>query len=182
MKKLETLLLLIFILTSAIVLGQTKKAAPKKVKPEIDVLYENYKDSKSITLYTSNGEITGDVLVEKNSENKPVSIKISGSSNNIKSVSEFINNTIEMKKKQGYKIYETSPYGIEYELQHSFQGKNGFHLVMKKGNMYFRSDATSYTGIIGLENRAHSETSYTWEIETGDSSRKGGKEAKEFKF
>jgi hypothetical protein len=183
MKKLKKLLLLIFILTSPIVTSQTKKGTPKKTKPEIDVLYENYKDSNSIKLYTSNGEITGDVIVDKNSENKPVSIKISGSSSNKNSISEFINNTIEMKKKQGYKIYESSPYGIEYGLEHSFQGKNGFHLVMKKGNMYFRSDASSYTQIAGLlENNTHTETSYRWEIETGDSSRKGGKEAKEFKF
>ncbi|MNP98419.1 hypothetical protein D3C85_110370 [compost metagenome] len=186
MEKFKTLLLLIYILTSAIVLGQTKKATTKKAKPEIDVLYENYKNSKSITLYTSSGEITGGVIVEKNSENKPVSIKISGSSSNKNSVSEFINNTIAMKKKQGYKIYESSPYGIDYELEHSFQGKDGFHLVMKKGNMYFRSDATRNSEIrvriTGIGDRYDTETNYTWEIETGDSSRKGGKEAKEFKF
>ncbi|MNG34685.1 hypothetical protein D3C84_1212370 [compost metagenome] len=52
--------------------------------------------------------------------------------------------------------------------------------------MYFRSDATRNSEIrvriTGIGDRYDTETNYTWEIETGDSSRKGGKEAKEFKF
>jgi hypothetical protein len=174
MEKLKTIVLLIFIMTSAIVTGQTKKATPKKAKPEIDVLYENYKDSKSITLYTSNGEITGYVAIEKNSDNNPVSIMISGTSNSKTAISEFITNTIAMKTKQSYKITE-NPNGkfVEDGLDWTFKKNDSFHLVMKKGNMYFRADAGCCMGV---------GTGYSWEIETGDSSRKGGKEAKEFKF
>jgi hypothetical protein len=174
MKKIKTLLLLIFILTLANVTAQTKKTTPKKAKPEIDALYENYKNSNIITLYTSNGEIYGHVLIEKNSDDKPVSVKISGTSSSKTAISEFIRNTIDMKIKQGYKTTE-NPQGrrVDEGLGFTFKKDLSFHLVMKKGNMYFRADAgccVSYG------------TGYSWEIETGDSSRKGGKEAKDFKF
>ena len=78
-----------------------KTSAIKKSKPEIDRLYEKYKNSDYITLYTPHGDLEGEVFIETNDLDKPISINISGVSGNKSAISEFISNTIKMKERQG---------------------------------------------------------------------------------
>jgi hypothetical protein len=158
-----------------------KPVETKQVKPEIDKLYERYKDSDIITLYTPHGELQGNVTVLLNDEGKPVSVTIKGNSENKSAIAEFISNTIKMKEEQGYGA-EKTPFGwdvwsyTELVLQGlgwGFKEEHSFQLLMRKGNnMYFRADAGCCVG----------RSDYTWEIETGDSNRQGGKNATKFEF
>ncbi|ATA73071.1 MULTISPECIES: hypothetical protein [Capnocytophaga] len=160
--------------------GQNKKTSA--TKSEIDKLYEKYKDSDNITLFTPQGDLQGIVTIKMNDNYKPVSITIKGSSEHKASIAEFISNTIKMKLKQGYKVTK-APFGwntwsyaelVEQGLGWGFKkDRQSFQLLMKKGNMYFRADAGCCVGY---------DTSYTWEIETGDSKRQGGSSATNFEF
>ena len=66
---------------------------------EIDRLYEKYKNSETIVLYTTQGDITANVYIEMNDDNKPKSITISGYSSSISSIREVIGGMTTKKKK-----------------------------------------------------------------------------------
>ena len=167
--------------------AQTKNSKiTKSAKPEIDKLYEKYKDLENITLYTPHGELYANVFININDNDKPISITIHGVSNNKPAISEFISNTIKMKTKQGYKVTK-APHGwgfgtyaedIEQGLGWVYKEEHSFQLVMKKGKMYFRVDA----GCCEEPEKGPRKDGYTWEIETGDSSRQGGNKASNFDF
>ena len=167
--------------------AQTKKPATTKpatatpAKPEIDKLYEKYKDSETITLFTPHGDLYGNVSIELNDNEKPISVTIHGVSENKPAIAEFISNTIKMKLKQGYKATKV-PFGwdawnyaelVEQGLGWGFKEEHSFQLLMRKGNMYFRVDAGCCVNM---------GDGYTWEIETGDTKRQGGKNATKFEF
>ncbi|MEY5047614.1 MAG: hypothetical protein RLZZ175_973 [Bacteroidota bacterium] len=188
------ILLLILLSFTVFVNAQTKPKSKKSTptKPEIDKLYEKYKDSDSITLYTPHGELFGNVNIDMNENNKPISVQIYGHSENKSAIAEFISNTIKMKLKQGYKATKM-PFGwgswsftelVEQGLENEFREGHSFQLLMKKGSMYFRVDAgccqKSLEGDV-LYNFDQSFR-YSWEIETGDSKRKGGNKATDFEF
>lgn len=162
--------------------NQTKESTtPSKL--EIDRLAEKYKDNSSVTLYTSYGELIGNVTIEHNPDNKPQAIKIDGNSTDMKAVDEFIKSIIAQKKQQGYKL--------ENEIQQYRKAEGTFTATDKlyrKGNMYFivkssqlekREIEISRTGEIG---GYVNKLSYDFYIETGDNSRKGGKKATKFDF
>lgn len=191
MKNYTTItILLIIIFSTTLLNAQTKKtnttASQKPAKPEIDKLYEKYKDSDNITLYTPHGDINGNVQIEFNNNEKPVSVTINGNSTNKAAIAEFISNTIKMKLKQGYKATKTPffwgslPYTeiVEQCLGWGFKEENSFQLLMRKGNMYFRVDA----GCCAKDSKGYMGDGYTWEIVTGDSKRQGGDKATNFEF
>lgn len=192
----NTLLLLLVVLSTTIVYAQTKKpasktkpATAKPSKPEIDKLYEKYADSKNITLYTPHGDLFGNVYIEMNDNEKPISVSIHGVSENKPAIAEFISNTIKMKLKQGYKATKV-PFGwdswnyaelVEQGLGWYFKEKHSFQLLMRKGNMYFRVDAGCCVDKIE-DGSMLGKSVYTWEIETGDTKRQGGNKATKFEF
>jgi hypothetical protein len=163
--------------------AQTKKATTQN---EIDRLYEKYKGSDSITLYTAFGELRGKVSIIYNT--KPASIIIKGDSQNKDAIVEFLYNTILMKQKQGYVIIspdDWSMYVYESGRRHAIESgfgwkfkedRSSLNFLMKKGSYYFRIN-----GGCCVE-RYSSGTVYTWEIETGDSRRQGGPNATTFDF
>lgn len=180
MKKI--VLFITLVVFTGYVNGQNKKTSA--TKPEIDKLYEKYKDSDNITLFTPQGDLEGKVTIKMNNNYKPVSITIKGISEHKAPIAEFISNTIKMKLKQGYKVTK-APFGwnswtyaelVEQGLGRGFKEEHSFQLLMKKGNMYFRVDAGCCVDYIGWKG------AYTWEIETGDSKRQGGSNATNFEF
>lgn len=187
---MKNIFLLLLTLFTTCINAQTKKTAtPVSKKSEIDKLYEKYKDSKNITLFTSHGDIYGDVHIKLNDNKKPISVEISGFTENKPAIAEFISNTIKMKLKQGYKItksplnwgfYDNEEIIIE-GLGRSFNDNSSFHMTMTRGSMYFRVDA----GCCILYADDGTNKSYdgsTWKIETGDKKRLGGKKAEKFEF
>jgi len=192
---MKNIFLLLLILFTAHVNAQTKKPAPSKstitksAKSEIDELYEKYKDSKNITLFTPHGNLYGNIYIEMNDNEKPVSVTIHGVSENKPAISEFISNTIKMKLNQGYKATKV-PFGwnawsyaelVEQGLGWIFKQEHSFQLLMRKGNMYFRVDGGCCVDKID-DGTMFGKSVYTWEIETGDSKRQGGDKATDFEF
>jgi hypothetical protein len=189
---MKNTLLLLIVLLSTCVNAQTKKpistkpSTKKPTKPEIDKLYEKYKDSEIITLFTPHGDIYGNVSTEINDNEKPVSVTIHGVSDNKPAIAEFISTTIKMKLKQGYKATKV-PFGweawnyaelVEQGLGWGYKEEHSFQLLMRKGSMYFRVDA----GCCAENEQGYLNEGYTWEIETGDTKRQGGKNATNFEF
>ena len=108
---MKNTILMLMTLFSTFSNAQTKKpSTTKDSKPEIDILYEKYKDKEDITLFTPHGNLYGNVSVEFNEDEKPVSVSIQGNSENKPAIAEFISNTIKMKLKQGYKPTKV-PFG-----------------------------------------------------------------------
>jgi hypothetical protein len=177
MKK-KSIILFLFLITIQL-FGQTK-IKPKsntQSKPEIDKLAEKYKETEVITLFTSHGDLIGDVEIDYNPDEKPQAVRISGKSINQDAISEFLSEIISQKEKQGYKMsngdYEPSePSWIKTMLG----TENGVNYTLKKGQMYFICKGGF---ILDFSN---TETKYWYSIETGDNSRKGGKKATKFDF
>ncbi|MCD6013854.1 MAG: hypothetical protein K0Q79_3716 [Flavipsychrobacter sp.] len=193
MKKLFILLVLIFV--SVISHAQSKVPAKTASTSEIDNLYKKYKDSKTVVLYTPLGDLDGNVSIEMNSNEKPVSVSISGETSSLDALVEFLYNTMLMKKKQGYRptkntftndiekisIEATTNNENEFtsktEMVRGISGYAGYYgnnsttcvFLMKKGSLYFKMEV--YSG-----------NTYSWSIETGDTKRQGGKGATDFEF
>ncbi|MDR2127091.1 MAG: hypothetical protein LBP63_09715 [Prevotellaceae bacterium] len=139
---------------------QIKKAQPKSVN-EIDRLYNKYKDKETITIYSSFGELKGEISTEMNASNKPESITISGTTDGIDAISEIIYELIKQKLKQGYKHYSGEQVGyytgvddikqhIKFNLlagekEEDYYGygsikstsTNVYDATYKKGSLYF---------------------------------------------
>jgi len=153
-------------------------------KSEIDKLYERYKDLTTITLNTPLGSIEGKVSIVYNKEGKPTSVRISGETSSEEVLTEFLENTIKMKKRQGYKNNENEIFQIKYLNQILTT-----NYLMKKGAMYFIVHSENCTEIkdkyqldkelaqqkgyakLGIEHPINlkNEVSgcYSWYIETG---------------
>lgn len=179
MKKISKILLLIVFSTS--LFGQTKSKTNSTVqsKPEIDKLAEKYTGNDNVTLFTSHGELTGDVEIEYNPDEKPQSVRISCKSTNEDAVAEFLSQIIAQKRKQGYKSadgnYEPTDANWIKETMLGFE--NGVNFTFKKGQMYFICK-----GGFVLDFKYKSGNEYWFTIETGDNGRKGGKKATKFEF
>lgn len=193
MKKLSviSLILLSFLFINSN--GQTTKTTSsqtKSSKPEIDRLAEKYKNIPEVTLYTSHGELYGNVVIENNPDEKPQSVSISGTSANKDAIEEFLNGLIAQKKKQGYKLSNENTSDGTIII-----GNDNIHLY-KKGNMYFilkggccknvyvdiTNDDVLFQATHPGEKKYGYKYFYYFEIETGDNSRKGGKKATKFDF
>lgn len=193
MKKQLTILLclLISLVGNAQVKNNIKKP---QTKSQIDNLYEKYKDTKTITLYTPIENLEGDVNIELNDNNKPISISISGETNSEDALNEFLRNAIIMKKKQGYKIKAGSLEALFVAVQQGFPSNrlnpplyipkydevSSSIFLMTNNNMYFKIEMTNcfnkHEAELNLDN------CYSWSIETGDTKRQGGKNATKFEF
>ena len=182
-------LFLILALFSTLVNAQSKKpATTKPAQQEIDKLYDKYKDTKNINLLTPLGDLYGNVTIKYNSSKKPVSVKINGTSANKAMIASFISNTIIMKINQGYKpTDDTFLWGYDSYAElikegsyvdSCFKSKQNYQLLMRKENMYFRVNA----GCCEKNKEGYENDNYTWEIETGDTKRQGGKKTTNFEF
>jgi len=186
MKKLTLISIIVFYVLIGSGYSQNKQTKPisktsSTSKPEIDKLAEKYKDTTYITLYTSYDELTGFVKINNNPDKKPQEVIISGHSTNKNAVEEFISDVISKKKKQGYADTENSFVSLGpmtmSDIEPYVDSPDGFNCILKKGNMYFIANVKAYDDF--GENR---ERMYTFSIETGDNSRKGGKNATNFDF
>ncbi len=166
-----------------------KKNNNSKSKPEIDRLKEKYKNSPTITIFTSHEDLTGNVEVNYNVDNKPESIIISGDSKNKDAVAEFISTIIAQKKKHGYvpsdgRFEPTDAHWIKETMLGQEEGVN---FTFKKGKLIFKVKG-GWRSEMGLKKNLYgemettSESIYWFRIETIDYSRKGGKKATKFDF
>ena len=194
MKNLICFFTAIAILFSSITYSQNKPAIKKKTtaysKKEIDILADKYKGKDEITVYTSHGEMTGNINIENNPDDKPQSVSITFSTYNEEIYKEFINGIIKQKQKQGY---HCNDYYDSDNIQNIFLGSI---YTFKRNNMYFiisgyvdkQSNRTSdfktdFNGNLILNDEPIIYTfNYFFTIETGDNSRKGGKKAEKFEF
>jgi len=188
--KTEKIILILLIFLNFVIIGQTKTTNKTVTKQEIDLLAEKYKDKPTLTLYTTYGDLNVDSEVKYNDDGKPQAVIVFGSNSNEEATQEFLLKTINQKKKQGYKFVSKISFG------HKFADEglsSGGVLTYKKGNMYFLvkpSESKSYiitqTSFNQLTNKFDTEkiweTYPAFEIETGDNSRKGGKNATKFEF
>jgi len=148
-------LVVILVLYSLNSFCQSKKPSSVSGQSEIDNLYQKYKNSKEIELYTSHGSITGQVTINYNHDKKPYSVNISSrSGTDADAVAEFLVKTIRMKKGQGYKEVKGSNQDFSGQLKPiteddfwsyitCFKCENSqyFDIDMRKGSMYFRANA-----------------------------------------
>jgi len=145
---------------------------------ELDRLVEKYKGSTTVKLYTSQGELTGEVEIGYNSDSIPQSITISSSSDNLDVIAEFLSQIILQKEEQGYKStdgYE-EPTTV-YWFKEVKLPNDGINLTYKKGNMYFIAKGGTNYGV------PYSDKNEYWmSIETGDLKRKGGNDGTNFDF
>jgi len=176
-------ILIIIILATFQIKAQTNQA-------EIDKLAKLYKDSSDVVIYTTYGELKGHATIEKNNDSLPQAVLIHFEGVNIDAASEFLSNLIKKKISQGYQSGEghgmlPDDFDIENRLKNTFSYST-FIWTYKKGNMYFiaRGGNEEEVTLKNLKGETETVPYYiTWfSIETGDNSRKGGKQAKEFKF
>ena len=195
--KTHHILIVVFLFNSLISFSQTKPAAKPTTQREIDRLAAKYKNTEEITIYLTHTELTGSVGIEYNSDNKPLAITISVSSQGIEPLAEFVMNMINQKQSQGYKSTEGwlhTTDGIRNDLEKEKQNYS-----FKKGNMLFNlymhrtpdlvySDKIIFDQIQNPNSPSFSEmkknqiiTHYVT-IETMDYSRKGGTKATKLDF
>ncbi|MFZ4402005.1 MAG: hypothetical protein ACOYO1_18390 [Bacteroidales bacterium] len=197
MKKFICFFMVIFILFSSITFSQNKPVLKKKtsasIKKEIDILADKYKGSDNITVYTSHGEMTGSISIEYNPDNKPQAVSISFSTDNEEIAKEFINNIIKQKQKQGY---HCNDYYDTYNTQFVFFYITETIYTFIKNSMYFiisghidsypnhtSENRIDFFGNSQINTEPITYTyNYVFSIETGDNSRKGGKNAEKFEF
>ena len=76
--KIKFLIIAVLSVQCYISIAQTKSTAPKKnnvvKQSEIDRLYDKYKNSGEIKLFTPYGELDGSVYINFNDDNKPESV------------------------------------------------------------------------------------------------------------
>jgi len=177
---------------------------------EIDRLYSIYKDDSTIVIYSTFGEIYADIYIKKNADNKPESIIIRGNSNNLNGIIEIVTGLVKQKIQQGYT--KTSGSSHEYirsrlEKQKEIkdiQARNsaaasmnldnsGFEAVYRKGDDYFiisinygvyysRTIDVSRSGLTTSLPPEIKHSEYTFSLENGDNSRKGGAKARPLDF
>lgn len=161
---------------------------------EIDRLYNIYKNKDSINLVTPHGNLLGYVIINKNDEDKPESVRISGFSHNKSAVVSHLANTIKMKIKQGYRPIENyitgyGSYSSLMEIQmmtFNLNGDYSFEMAFTKGNMSFRATVSlnfsfRKSGFSYFGDEKY-EDGYRWDIETIDSKRVAGKGGHDFIF
>jgi hypothetical protein len=197
MKKVILLIFSIVLITNSVQAQnntQSNKAiSSPKSKSEIDKLYEKYKGVESIVLYTPHGDLNGNISIELNDKELPVSVSVFGNSNNKAAIAEFLSNTIKMKLGQGY-VVKDQPFGwgsipttelVTLGLGWEILKEHSFQLLMRKGNMYFTANA-GYSPVnylnLALSNQMSFTNDYSWEIETCDTKRQGGSKASNFEF
>ncbi len=152
----------------------TKKTAKSKTstgKREIDKLAEKYKGKPTVDFSTSYVELHGDVIISRNSELLPESVRISvKGATNKKAVAEFLSQIVAQKKKEGYKLSDGVVYSEENIAK--MLDTEEMNVTMKKGDMYFLLKEKSDYGY-----KFKSTTHFSFLIETGDNVRKGVKKA-----
>lgn len=188
--KQQILFLLLTLVTSFTSFSQTKKSTSKPVtKSEIDRLADKYKNTPTITIFTSHEDLIGSVDIDYNVDAKPEAIRITGDSKNKDAVAEFISNIIAQKKKQGYVSSDGrfEPTDAHWIKETMLGDEEGVNFTFKKGKMIFkvkggwRSETGWKKNIFG-ELESTFESIYWFQIETIDYSRKGGKKATKFDF
>lgn len=153
----------------------TKVNTKPASQPEIDKLAAKYKDLPVITLFTSHGDLNGDVEIKNNPDDKPQAVRISGQSTDDDAVAEFLSDIISQKVKQGYKTADgnNEPSDARWIKETMLSMEDGVNFTFKKGNMYFLCKG-GY--------KYNESSKYWFSIETGDNSRKGGAKATKFDF
>lgn len=170
-------IIFIFLVTTLtnLTFGQTNTKTTSQ--PEIDKLAAKYKDIEVITLFTSHGDLNGDVEIKNNPDNKAQAVKISGQSTNSDAVAEFLSEIIAQKIKQGYKTSDGNNElsDANWIKETMLVMEDGVNFTLKKGKMYFICKG-------GYVMKYNTNSEYWFSIETGDNSRKGGTKATKFDF
>lgn len=183
-KKIFAYILLIgcFFTISIAQVKTQKKATNKKPMLEIDRLYAKYKNQETITLTTTKGDFEGNVSIELNESNKPISVSIEGLTSNIGALSEFISNTIKMKLKQYNQIYEYSLKFYESSISNSLTLGREFSEDFSNGDLYFTVNAKRVILDDNGDEATYGHILFKWKIETGNYRRKISENAKPFVF
>ena len=178
--KTKICILAILLFSSIALLAQTSQS-------EIDKIAKLYKDSSNVIIYTTYGELKGHATIEKNNDSLPQSVMIFFKDENIDAAADFLSNLIKQKISQGYQVSDGNSFFINSEYfknifligpETSLGYKNGnMYFVVRSGEMYMEEEV-SFAGQI---EKIGSNVNW-FSIETGDNNRKGGQQAKEFKF
>ncbi len=181
------IILTIMLLTCSVLFSQSKKQAKKSAKPEIDRLAEKYKNTPTVKIYSSGIELECSVEVNYNIDNKPESIRITGESCDENELAFFLSQLISQKERQGYKSLVRWIPDKETVKSVVF-GYDKDTFVLQKGNMIFKvsggaREINTYQNLTfpHIYNELERNfTVYTFQIETIDMNRKGGRKATKF--
>lgn len=179
-------LIVIFLIFSTVTLNGQIKNKVKTVLPEIDRLAEKYKDSSTIVIYTTVGELEGKIRKKYNIDNKPESIEIFINTKNIDPAVDFIKKIISQKYADGYKTDLVEPKSINFgywkdNIANHLGYESGFTIVLIKQNMIFKVNGRK-SKAIQISDKWIGYSGYILSIETTDFSRKGGKNNSKFDF
>ena len=155
---------------------------------KIDNLVEKYSDN-SISIYTSEGELSLSPVIKYNSDGKPYSIRLDGDrTENPDKISEFFLSLFNNKLKEGFTtntpiLLLRPPFSKEnirssmdyYSLE--LESK-GFKIEFKKDNYLFKAKVYEI-GSLDIYDRTKY---YFFHIEMIDKSRLGGSKSSKFKF
>ncbi|RXJ50429.1 hypothetical protein [Gelidibacter gilvus] len=160
---------------------------------KVDLLVEKY-DYKQITIFTSEGELIGFPTIKNNSDGKPYSIKINGSTtDNVDKISEFFSSLFNDKVKEGFTTNAAHlrlqpPYNsesIRKMMDRAYLGnsENGFRVEFNKESYVFKAEVKrrqeSYVDDQGFVRRRYL---YDFFIELIDKLRLAGSKSTNFKF
>jgi len=191
----RTLILFVSIsILSTSLYSQVKKKTQTTSKPEIDRLYEKYKNTDFITLYTPHGELEGSVKVEMNDDDKAKSVYIQGHAYNQPAIVAHLTNTIRMKLQQGYKPIKNYTYDGTYSdlierqmMTFDQDGTKYIELAFSKGRMNFlvgvglKIIPGEYNSVTYYKSK-DVVSGYYWYIKTEDTARAAGSGGSTFEF
>lgn len=204
--KTKMILITLFVMTISVfpICGQ-------KFTNDIDRLCNQYKDEGVIVIHSMFGNVEAKISIDKNQNDKPQSITLSGRTSDIDAISEIAYNLINQKKAQGFVYYSGDKitdgiidwdagkevFGLEYiksKLRYLKYVNNNlvsgvqvaqFEAFYKKGNLYFhiRIIRNKYTQSNDFLSSLQSSFDHCdFDFENGDNNRKGGINSTKFEF
>lgn len=171
---------------------------------KVDELVKNYGDNK-ITLYTTTGELIGEPVVKRNSDDLPYSIKIKGNTSDSSKIAEFFLSLFLDKEKEGFGLSD-SDHVLKFNMDKRYiqnaisgtYGDGGLNVEYAKGQYIFKASASSFIEFFntktgkylkagdsyGIDESLYirEDTFYKFEIEMIDKTRLGGIKSTKFKF
>ena len=168
---------------------------------KVDELVKNYGENK-ITLYTTNGELIGKPVVNRNSDGLPYSIKIKGNTSDSSKIAEFFLSLLLDKEKEEFMLtdeYQMLKYNMNKTyIDNSISSEQGFKVEYAKEKYLFKASSSSFTEFFNTKTGKYLEVGdsygvdeyndirrdifYKFEIEMLDKSRLGNSKSTKFKF
>ncbi|NIG52396.1 hypothetical protein [Chitinophaga sp. Cy-1792] len=139
---------------------QKKIASPIS---DLDRLYAKYKDKETVTIFSAGEEVTANIEIVYNDDDKPKAIILSGESYNKPLLMRIKDNLIAQKKQAGYQYVDNFSY---------FEGN-----LYQKGSMYAKYLVQDEFSSELLINKT-----YQFRFEVGDTKRAGSGKTETFTF